>query len=236
MILGRGEEKTGGRRKQALLADTCEALIAGDLPRRRPRAGARSSSCASWATAIEDARQPDYFGRDHKSRLQEAAAGAWAGRCRTTASPAKSAPTTARCFTSKCCVGGEVIAQGVGRTKKDAEQEGAKTGACRHSERRSNDNDNDRIACAKHQTLFNFDPPATDEEVRAASLQFVRKLSGSTRRRRQRGAFNARSTSRGVARRLIDDLDTTRRRRIGRRSREAKARAAERSARAAPAT
>jgi hypothetical protein len=32
--------------------------------------------------------------------------------------------------------------------------------------------------CRNIKTLFNFDPPATDEEVRAASLQFVRKLSG----------------------------------------------------------
>ena len=32
--------------------------------------------------------------------------------------------------------------------------------------------------CRNIRTLFNFDPPATDEEVRAASLQFVRKVSG----------------------------------------------------------
>lgn len=32
--------------------------------------------------------------------------------------------------------------------------------------------------CRNIRTLFNFDPPATDEEIRAASLQFVRKLSG----------------------------------------------------------
>jgi hypothetical protein len=32
--------------------------------------------------------------------------------------------------------------------------------------------------CRNIKTLFNFDPPATDEEIRAASLQFVRKLSG----------------------------------------------------------
>ena len=38
LLLGRGEEKTGGRRKQALLADGYEALIAADLPRRRDRA------------------------------------------------------------------------------------------------------------------------------------------------------------------------------------------------------
>ncbi len=35
--------------------------------------------------------------------------------------------------------------------------------------------------CRNIKTLFNFEPPATDEEVRAASLQFVRKLSGLTK-------------------------------------------------------
>jgi hypothetical protein len=35
--------------------------------------------------------------------------------------------------------------------------------------------------CRNIKTLFNFDPPATDEEVRAASLQFVRKISGFTK-------------------------------------------------------
>jgi len=35
--------------------------------------------------------------------------------------------------------------------------------------------------CRNIRTLFNFEPPATDDEVRAASLQFVRKLSGYTR-------------------------------------------------------
>ena len=35
--------------------------------------------------------------------------------------------------------------------------------------------------CRNIKTLFNFEPPATDEEVQAASLQFVRKISGSTK-------------------------------------------------------
>ena len=35
--------------------------------------------------------------------------------------------------------------------------------------------------CRSIKPLFNFDPPATDDEIRAASLQFVRKLSGMTR-------------------------------------------------------
>jgi hypothetical protein len=34
--------------------------------------------------------------------------------------------------------------------------------------------------CRNIRTLFNFDPPASDEEIRASALQFVRKLSGST--------------------------------------------------------
>jgi len=42
--------------------------------------------------------------------------------------------------------------------------------------------------CRSIKTLFNFEPPATDEEVRAASLQFVRKVSGFTRPSRQNAA------------------------------------------------
>jgi len=34
--------------------------------------------------------------------------------------------------------------------------------------------------CRNIKTLFNFDPPATDDEIRASAIQFVRKLSGST--------------------------------------------------------
>lgn len=35
--------------------------------------------------------------------------------------------------------------------------------------------------CRNIKTLFNFDPPATDEEIRASAIQFVRKLTGSTK-------------------------------------------------------
>lgn len=35
--------------------------------------------------------------------------------------------------------------------------------------------------CRNIKTLFNFEPPATDDEIRAASIQFVRKISGATR-------------------------------------------------------
>ena len=64
--------------------------------------------------------------------------------------------------------------------------------------------------CRNIKTLFNFDPPATDEEVRAACLQFVRKLSGFTApSKANEKAFNtAIDETFRVARRLIDDLET----------------------------
>jgi len=64
--------------------------------------------------------------------------------------------------------------------------------------------------CRNIKTLFNFDPPATDEEVRAASLQFVRKLSGfNAPSKANEKAFNkAIDDVFKVARRLVDDLET----------------------------
>ena len=65
--------------------------------------------------------------------------------------------------------------------------------------------------CRNIKTLFNFDPPATDEEIKAASLQFVRKLSGFTRpSKANEDAFNeAIEDVSAVARRLIDSLVTS---------------------------
>ena len=65
--------------------------------------------------------------------------------------------------------------------------------------------------CRNIRTLHNFDPPATDEEIRAASLQFVRKLSGFTApSRANANAFNqAIDDVAAVARRLIDSLSTS---------------------------
>jgi hypothetical protein len=64
--------------------------------------------------------------------------------------------------------------------------------------------------CRNIKTLFNFDPPATEEEIRAASLQFVRKLSGfNAPSRANEAAFNtAIEEVAAVARRLIDSLET----------------------------
>ncbi len=67
------------------------------------------------------------------------------------------------------------------------------------------------IMCRNIRTLFNFDPPATDEEIRAASLQFVRKLSGfNAPSRANEAAFNAALEDvAAIARRLIDSLQTS---------------------------
>ena len=64
--------------------------------------------------------------------------------------------------------------------------------------------------CRNIKTLFNFDPPATDEEVRAASLQFVRKLSGFTApsKANEQVFTKAVDDVAKIARRLIDDLET----------------------------
>lgn len=65
--------------------------------------------------------------------------------------------------------------------------------------------------CRSIKTLFNFDPPATDEEVQAACLQFVRKLSGFTHPSRDNAAAFERAVNDSfrVARRLVDSLVTS---------------------------
>lgn len=64
--------------------------------------------------------------------------------------------------------------------------------------------------CRNIKTLFNFDPPATDEEIQAAALQFVRKLSGFNRpSKANEAAFNQGVQAITiVARQLLDSLVT----------------------------
>jgi hypothetical protein len=65
--------------------------------------------------------------------------------------------------------------------------------------------------CRNIKTLFNFDPPVTTEEVHAASLQFVRKISGFAKpSKANEGAFLAAVDEiAGVATRLLRSLETT---------------------------
>jgi hypothetical protein len=62
--------------------------------------------------------------------------------------------------------------------------------------------------CRNIKTLFNFEPPVTDEEIRAASLQFVRKVSGFTRPSKANEAAFARAVEEtaAVAHRLLHSL------------------------------
>ena len=85
--------------------------------------------------------------------------------------------------------------------------------------------------CRNIKTLFNFDPPATDEEIRGASLQFVRKLSGFNEPSKANEASSNQAVQAvtAVARNLMDSLVTG----AAQRNREvetarARARAAER--------
>ncbi|MGE0040466.1 MAG: ribonuclease III [Vicinamibacterales bacterium] len=124
MILGRGEDKTGGRKKPALLADTCEALIAG-IYLDGGLEPVRQFILRELGPQIDEARHPGYFGRDHKSRLQERlqALGRGLPSYRITA---EVGPDHKKLFHVQVIVGGEQLAQGTGRTKKDAEQDAAK--------------------------------------------------------------------------------------------------------------
>ncbi len=64
--------------------------------------------------------------------------------------------------------------------------------------------------CRNIRTLFNFEPPATDQEIRASALQFVRKLSGFTHPSRVNAAAFERAVDEvtETARRLLTALET----------------------------
>lgn len=65
--------------------------------------------------------------------------------------------------------------------------------------------------CRNIKNLFNFDPPVTEEEIRAASLQFVRKISGFNKPSKANEAAFAAAVEdvAGVASRLLLSLETT---------------------------
>ena len=65
--------------------------------------------------------------------------------------------------------------------------------------------------CRNIKTLYNFDPPVTDDEIRAASFQFVRKLTGFNKPSQANEAAFERAVDEtsDVARRLLDSLVTS---------------------------
>ena len=122
ILLGRGEESTGGRRKASLLADVVEALIgavflAGGFDR------AREFVLAHFSSMLEDVEARDSL-CDHKSALQEVL------QARAMAPPRyrvvrTEGPPHDRWFAVEACLEGTVIGAGEGSTKRAAEQEAA---------------------------------------------------------------------------------------------------------------
>ena len=125
MLLGRGEEKTGGRRKQALLADSYEALIAaiyldGGVEH------AHAFILREFGGLIAEARDPSgVAGGDYKSALQELlqASGDLPPEYRLVATVG---PDHRKQFQVEVLVRGEPIGEAVGPSKKEAEQEAAR--------------------------------------------------------------------------------------------------------------
>jgi ribonuclease-3 len=124
LLLGRGEEKTGGRRKQALLADSYEALIAaiyldGGID------AARAFITREFHSLIADARRNGVAGQDYKSGLQELV------QARSQPLPeyrlvGTFGPDHDKRFEVEVLVAGEPLARASGPSKKEAEQEAAR--------------------------------------------------------------------------------------------------------------
>jgi ribonuclease-3 len=123
LILGRGEEKTGGRFKQALLADAYEALIAAIY-----LDGGLEAAQAFLRRELKDALDEgsaQTFVRDYKSALQE--------RLQALGRPlpdyrvsGEAGPDHRKTFSVEVVVNGEVLGAASGRAKKEAEQEAAR--------------------------------------------------------------------------------------------------------------
>jgi ribonuclease-3 len=128
MILGRGEEKTGGRFKQALLADAYEALIAGIYLDGGLEA-AKAFLRRELKEAI-DAGVAQTFAPDYKSALQERlqALGFPLPEYRLSGSEG---PDHRKTFSIEVVVNGEVLGTATGRAKKEAEQEAARLALAR---------------------------------------------------------------------------------------------------------
>jgi ribonuclease-3 len=124
LLLGRGEEKTGGRRKQALLADGYEALVAAIYLDGGVEA-VRAFLKREVGGLIADARRNGIAGQDYKSGLQELV------QARSQPLPeyrlvGTFGPDHERRFEVEVLVAGEALARASGPSKKEAEQEAAR--------------------------------------------------------------------------------------------------------------
>ena len=123
--LGRGEETTGGRDKNSLLADTMEALI-GAVYLERGLPGAQRLVASLFGPLMRAAAQ-DGAALDWKTALQELAAARGAGAPEYEIS--ESGPDHDKRFEARVRVGGEVLGTGAGLSKKEAEQHAAQAAA-----------------------------------------------------------------------------------------------------------
>lgn len=123
LILGRGEEKTGGRQKPALLADVFEALVAAIYLDGGLEAAATFLR-RELQPAIDEGRDHSRV-RDYKSALQERlqAEGRPLPEYRVSG---ESGPDHRKTFSVEVVVGGDVLGTATGRAKKEAEQEAAR--------------------------------------------------------------------------------------------------------------
>ena len=122
LLLGRGEEASGGRNKASILADAIEAVL-GAIYLDAGWEAAEVLVLRELRDAIIRAGQePDDF--DHKSRLQEKAVRDGAGTPRYVL--VASGPDHDRTYQAEVYVAGALIGTGAGRSKKDAEQEAAR--------------------------------------------------------------------------------------------------------------
>ncbi|MCJ7756183.1 MAG: ribonuclease III [Thermoanaerobaculales bacterium] len=120
LVLGRGEEASGGRQKESILADAMEAVIAA-IYLDRGWEGARTFILRRWADRIE-ARVAAPGRRDYKTRLQEDLA---RDGLRPRYRVADQGPDHDKVFTATVEVDGDIIGKGTGRSKKEAEQDAA---------------------------------------------------------------------------------------------------------------
>jgi ribonuclease-3 len=124
LLLGRGEEKTGGRHKQALLADGYEALIAA-IHLDGGVEHARAFIVREFATLLDEVRRDGVAGQDHKSALQELL------QSREMPLPeyrlvGTLGPDHRKLFEIEVLVSGDRLAVAMGPSKKEAEQEAAR--------------------------------------------------------------------------------------------------------------
>lgn len=123
LLLGRGEQTTGGRAKVSILADALEAII-GAVYLDSGMAGARRCILHWFAPLMESVPQLG-AGLDWKTSLQELAARI--GRGAPEYVVTGEGPDHARLFTAQVRLGDQLFGNGTGRTKKQAEQQAAES-------------------------------------------------------------------------------------------------------------